>query len=211
MQLDREIIVRAALQVLDRIGLDRLSLRRLGEALSVKAPALYWHFKNKRELIETMADTILRDEFPDEPGAPGGDDWKDWVKRRFRRLRAAMLSHREGARVVAGASFGSAPTLARFVDETLSGLVRFGLPVLLARDIEKTCVSFTFGHVIEEQAGPEDLPGAIPWLSKHYPAIASAVAALAASDRGKDEDFEIGLDLVLGIRPDSRAEGRGNP
>ena len=45
--LTREKVVRTALRLLDKVGLDGLTLRKLAAELRVQAPALYWHFKNK--------------------------------------------------------------------------------------------------------------------------------------------------------------------
>ena len=53
--LDREHVVRVALRLLDEAGLDGLTLRRLAAELDVKAPALYWHFANKQDLLDHMA------------------------------------------------------------------------------------------------------------------------------------------------------------
>ena len=49
-KLSRETVIRAALDLLNEVGVDGLSTRRLAERLGVQQPALYWHFKNKREL-----------------------------------------------------------------------------------------------------------------------------------------------------------------
>ncbi|MDF2848837.1 MAG: TetR family transcriptional regulator, partial [Oerskovia sp.] len=58
-RLDRERVVRAALALLDEVGLDGLTLRRLAQDLGVKAPALYWHFASKADLLHEMAATML--------------------------------------------------------------------------------------------------------------------------------------------------------
>ena len=50
-KLSRETVIRAALDLLNEVGVDGLSTRRLAERLGVQQPALYWHFKNKRELL----------------------------------------------------------------------------------------------------------------------------------------------------------------
>ena len=60
-RLDRERVVRAALALLDEVGLDGLTLRRLAQDLGVKAPALYWHVASKADLLHEMAVTMLRD------------------------------------------------------------------------------------------------------------------------------------------------------
>jgi AcrR family transcriptional regulator len=61
MALDRETVVRTGLDVLNDVGLDALTLRKIASELNVQPPALYWHFKSKRDLIDEMATTVLRD------------------------------------------------------------------------------------------------------------------------------------------------------
>lgn len=57
--LSRERLVAAALELINREGLDGLSMRALAEALEVKAASLYWHVRDRRELLELLAEAIL--------------------------------------------------------------------------------------------------------------------------------------------------------
>ena len=54
MALAREDVVWAGLRLLDEVGLDNLSLRKLAKELGIQAPTLYWHFKNKQDLLDEM-------------------------------------------------------------------------------------------------------------------------------------------------------------
>jgi AcrR family transcriptional regulator len=51
--LDRAVIVATALMLLDEVGIDGLSTRRLAAELGIKSASLYWHFKDKAELFPT--------------------------------------------------------------------------------------------------------------------------------------------------------------
>jgi len=55
----QELIVRAALTLLDEVGLEGLTMRRLATALKIQAPSLYWHFPKKQALLDGMADDIF--------------------------------------------------------------------------------------------------------------------------------------------------------
>ncbi|HEY9291632.1 MAG TPA: TetR family transcriptional regulator, partial [Microlunatus sp.] len=59
MPLDRQVVIRTALELLDSEGLDGLTLRKIAAALDVKAPALYWHFQSKQQLLDEMATSML--------------------------------------------------------------------------------------------------------------------------------------------------------
>lgn len=55
MPLQRETVARAALQLLDEVGLDGLTMRRLAAYLDIQNPSLYWHFTKKQELLNCIA------------------------------------------------------------------------------------------------------------------------------------------------------------
>lgn len=57
--LDRNLISRTALLLIDEQGIEQLSMRKLGAALGVEAMALYHHFSNKAELVDGILNTLL--------------------------------------------------------------------------------------------------------------------------------------------------------
>lgn len=57
-RLSRETVAEGALALLDAEGLDALTIRKLAESLGVTPMALYWHFKNKEELLTGIADRL---------------------------------------------------------------------------------------------------------------------------------------------------------
>ncbi|HEX6836091.1 MAG TPA: helix-turn-helix domain-containing protein, partial [Polyangia bacterium] len=52
MALSREDVLAGAMRLLDEVGLDALTMRRLAEELDVQAGAIYYHFKDKQELLD---------------------------------------------------------------------------------------------------------------------------------------------------------------
>ena len=44
--------------MLNKEGLDQLSIRRLADLLGIRTASLYWHIKDKAELIQLLADSI---------------------------------------------------------------------------------------------------------------------------------------------------------
>jgi TetR/AcrR family tetracycline transcriptional repressor len=57
-RLSRETVVDGALALTDAEGLEGLTIRRLATHLGVTPMALYWHFKNKEELLDALADRL---------------------------------------------------------------------------------------------------------------------------------------------------------
>jgi TetR/AcrR family tetracycline transcriptional repressor len=102
MSLDRAAIVEAALALLDREGIEGLSTRKLAADLGIRGPSLYWHFKNKRELLDHMASSMFRSALPPMP-APGRPfDRRDWLEGGARGIRRVAHSRRDGAAVMTG-------------------------------------------------------------------------------------------------------------
>ncbi|HHK5808629.1 TPA: TetR family transcriptional regulator, partial [Serratia marcescens] len=98
-RLTRETVLRGALALLDDIGIDALSTRRLAQHLGVQSPTLYWHFKNKAELLKAMAETIMLDHREE---VPADIPWHAWVTANAINFRRALLAYRDGARLHAG-------------------------------------------------------------------------------------------------------------
>lgn len=153
-RLERDAIVRAALTVLNREGLSNLTLRRVASELNVQAPAIYWYFKDKTQLIDYMAEAILAERFGDaEPRKPD-EPWQEWLIKSMQEMREAMWSYKDGARVVAGAHLLPAKMLAKLFDLSLQSLTSAGISLSVADILIGVVVHFVFGRVIEEQSGP---------------------------------------------------------
>jgi TetR/AcrR family transcriptional regulator, tetracycline repressor protein len=151
MRLDRELVVRTALRLLDEVGLEGLTVRRLARELDVRAPALYWHFKNKQELLDEMATTMLRDLLEKtEPPGPG-QSWAECMAESARGLRQMMLGYRDGAKVFSG-TYLTDPTLYEPMELALRKLTDAGFSVRDAVRGFFTVYSYTIGFTIEEQA-----------------------------------------------------------
>src|SRR5262249_58847140 len=113
MPLERENVARVALALLDELGLDGLTVRRLAERLGVQNPALYRHFKNKQDLLDAMARTMVADAFAQIGPPATAEHWAEWLADMATRFQRTMLSHHDGARVVglADLSKSDAPTI----------------------------------------------------------------------------------------------------
>jgi TetR/AcrR family tetracycline transcriptional repressor len=95
MALSRDEVVNGALDLLDKVGLEALTMRRLAQALGVQAGAIYWHFKNKQELVDAMADEMMADLL--SPSLTGS--WDEQLAEIARRMAAALLKRRDAARL----------------------------------------------------------------------------------------------------------------
>lgn len=214
-RVDPSDAVRAALEILDERGLEHVTLRQIASKLGIQAPALYWHFKDKQDLVEEMAEAILIEggigkiEPPTDRHA-----WAEWLSESARLLRRALLSHREGARVAAGASYFRARALARLVMLMTRVLKDGGFDTLQAGLGTVTVVDYVWGYVIEEQAGPEidtTPKRELDTMFKHIEKIASPLefdfkAVIVEFDKlSPDKRFDWGLQLIItGLKSSSR-------
>jgi TetR/AcrR family transcriptional regulator, tetracycline repressor protein len=206
MQLSREQVLAAALGLLDEAGLEQLTMRRLAAALGVQNGATYWHFGSKQALLEAMADSLLA-------GLTAGLDtespWTERITGLARRLRRALLSRRDGARLFSAASF-PLPNALAYGEAVIAALGESGLSSRHAAWAADTLTYYVVGHTIEEQLAVA-LPGsghdATARLTgavdpQRHPHMYAALAHIPAPHH--QERFDYGLHLIVnGIRADT--------
>lgn len=151
LPLDRPFIVRQAFAVLNEAGLEGLTLRRLAERLTVKAPALYWHFKSKQDLLDEMATTVLRESMEKSAVVEATKPWKNWATAYYQCLRKTLLQYRDGAKMFSGTYLTDAELFAP-MEASLRRLVDAGFTLRQAVVGLGALYSYTIGFVIEEQA-----------------------------------------------------------
>ncbi|OIJ64199.1 TetR/AcrR family transcriptional regulator C-terminal domain-containing protein [Streptomyces mangrovisoli] len=198
--LDRKRVADTALKLLNETGLDGLTLRAIATALDVKAPALYWHFKDKQALLDEMATEMYRRMVAGAVLDPA-DTWVRRLTVMNRSLRAALLGYRDGARVFSGSRFTGVDHAVE-MEQNLALLTGAGFTLVQAVRATTTAYSYTIGFVVEEQAvkplpdertAGYDLDERARLLAR-FPL--SAEAGTELFDR-HDEGFEEGLALIV--------------
>ncbi|MFC0598824.1 TetR/AcrR family transcriptional regulator [Streptomyces palmae] len=212
--LSRERVVEAAFVVLDRQGLDGLSMRQVAAELGVAVSALYAHVNSKDDLLELMYARLF-DGFrvPD----PDPERWQELVRDYARFGRQRLLAHRDMARI----SMAHAPFTAELLPhvEALLALFRTaGLPDRIAAEAGDLISTYIDGFVLEEgvwqdRAGRHDGDGASPDRPEGHQMVddmQSYFASLPAEDfphlralaglmvtESADERFDVGLEIIL--------------
>jgi TetR/AcrR family tetracycline transcriptional repressor len=100
--LSRGRLTAAGLEVLQEQGLDGLTMRTLADRLGVKAASLYWHVRDRRELIELLATSLLAQV---EPSAPDGaatmnESWRPEVVAAAASLSSMLQRYRDARRLL---------------------------------------------------------------------------------------------------------------
>lgn len=161
--ISRESAVAAALELVDDVGLDGLTLRGLAQKLGVQAPALYWHFASKQDLLDEMGTQLWRDvqrsatapqrtaNVSQDSAASSPADWRTGMRSFAVALRGVLLSHRDGAKLFSG-TYLTDVTVLEAQEEPLAELVSAGFALEAAVDASNVLYSWVVGTTIEEQA-----------------------------------------------------------
>ncbi|WP_224370742.1 TetR/AcrR family transcriptional regulator C-terminal domain-containing protein [Hyalangium versicolor] len=206
MRIQRDQVVKAALELLDEEGLEGVTMRKLAQRLNIQAPSLYWHFTNKQTLLDGMADALLE---PVARGLKPRARWDAVLAQVAGELRQALRSHRDGARVYAGTFTVTENTLR--VSEAMIGALRgVGATSRVAAWGSFSIVDYVLGFTIEEQAlDPRSNPEAVKLHERRkefssfsadaYPNVMASLKDI--TDEDFDARFVFGLErLIAGLK-----------
>ncbi|GAA4611878.1 TetR family transcriptional regulator ActII [Actinoallomurus liliacearum] len=208
--LTREAILDAALRVLDREGLEGLSMRRVSDELGTGPASIYGHVRNKDELLQ-----LLHERVTDEIRLPEPDPsrWYEQLEELAGQMRGLMNHHRDIARISLG-RIPSGPTIARFTEWLFQLLTPVGIPDQTIAYLGDVFGLYVGAFAFEEGLGVaspigEDLPpdqimdmfrGYLQSLpADRFPHVHRMADALFDTDF--DARFTFGIDLLLrGLR-----------
>ena len=95
MALTKDFIIGRSIEILNRDGIDGLTMRLLAKELNIKAPSLYWHFSDKAELFAAISEKLCeRMDLPERTAAPS-----ELLTYIFSRFREILLSVRDSVYV----------------------------------------------------------------------------------------------------------------
>ncbi|HET7472174.1 MAG TPA: TetR/AcrR family transcriptional regulator [Candidatus Limnocylindrales bacterium] len=148
LTLDR--ILEAALRIADAEGLDALSMRRLGSELGAGATSLYWHVRNKDELLDLLVDRVIGEMLAEiEPA----DGWRAQMGAAARTARRVLVRHRHLAPV-----FGSRPTFGpnalQAIELVVGQLRAAGFDDLTASLGANAVITWASGYAVFEARDP---------------------------------------------------------
>jgi AcrR family transcriptional regulator len=90
--LDRELIVREALQLIDRDGAQGLSMRTLAHQLGAAPMALYRHVSGREDLLEAVV-ALLLDEVRDDLDIELAKTWQGYLQSLAHAIRRIAVDH----------------------------------------------------------------------------------------------------------------------
>ena len=196
--LSADGIFRAALALVDAEGLEALTMRRLAADLGVATMSLYGHVPNKDDLLTGLVNLATAEITLPPPDTPPWDALRTII-REFRRV--ALVHPNLVPLIVRQPPTGAAPLYT--LEAALDAMCRAGLDAASAVRVYRVTASYAIGFVslecggffepvdpsAGEQVAPVDL-GALP-------RVVEMAAELA--DWNADEEFEAGLDILIGV------------
>ena len=216
--LSRDRVLRAAVALADKAGIESLSMRRLAEELGVVPMALYNHVANKEELLDGMIDVVVGE--IDPPVARAG--WKSAVRQRILSARRALLRHPWASRVMESKN-NPTPVVLAYMDSMIGLFRAGGFSVNLTHHVMHTIGSRVLGFTQElfndsRTVDPEMQEVMLREMGSKFPNV-NAIA-MAASHEGESVvgpgcddqyEFEFALDLLLNgferLRRDQEVNG----
>lgn len=205
-------MLRTALELADRDGIESLSMRKLGRELGVEAMSLYNHIADKDDLLDGLADIVVGEiEVPSI-----GDDWKAAQRRRAVSVREMLARHPWAGRLIESRTNPS-PARSRYPEAVVGSLRQAGFSVEMAIHAFFTLDSYIYGWAVQEQNLPSGTPDELVDVAQtilrtlpatEYPYLNEVIVehVLKLGFNYVDE-FEFGLDLILDGLGQIRAGG----
>jgi TetR/AcrR family tetracycline transcriptional repressor len=192
----------AALRLVDREGLEGLTVRALAQELGVGTMTLYWYVADKNEVLDLIGDRLLAEVPLPDPDV----DWRVSVRQGSTAVRTTFLRHgRAVAILVDRGALG--PSALRLLESMLGILRSAGFTDKDAVDAYVTISNFVTGYCSYETSGPNaagragessqvmsNYMNALPPGS--YPNVAATAQIMFTADR--DARFQFGLDCLIG-------------
>ena len=200
--LTRERVLQAAVRRADEGGIESLSMRKLGQELGVEAMALYHHFANKDDLVDSMVDLVFGEiELP-----PTGGDWRTAMRQRAIAVRDALQRHRWAIGLMESRR-RPGPANLRHHDAVIGSLRAGGFDIAMAAHAYSLLDSYIYGFALTKMNLPfetsDDVAEVAESMLEPFPADEYPYMVEILTDHvmkpGYDygEEFEYGLDLIL--------------
>ena len=205
-------ILGAAMGLLDEEGIDGLSMRKLAGRLDAGATSLYWHVKNRDELVVLLIDAVYGEiELPEDVTA---ETWRDAAREFARNTRATAGRHPWLVSVLDQLVLAHlGPNVSRLADRMLAVFQTAGFELQEAERALNTLLAYITGVSIgeaafhtslarqgtTEQEWLEEEGRIVDEMASELPRLREVADGYRNADvqAKMDEDFEYGLDRVL--------------
>ncbi len=198
--LTRKRVLRTAIKLADKQGIESLSMRKLAQALGVEAMSLYNHVASKEDVLDGIVDIVV-----EEIEVPAiGADWQAAMRQRASSAHSVLLRHPwVSMLIVSRVNIG--PAMLRYVNATIGCLYEAGFSYKMADHVWNAIDSYLYGFTIQELNFPFD-PAEYADVASNYLSLvpydkypylnALAQQVIDGTHHGL-HDFEFGFELLL--------------
>ena len=203
-RLSKERVLRTAVALADREGLESLSMRKLADELGSGAMSLYHYVPNKEQLLDGIVDIVFGEIEP-----PSTDvDWKTAMRKRAISTREALRRHPWAIGLMEGRT-NHGPANLRLHDAVLGCLRAAGFSLEMTVHAYSVQDAYIYGFALQEQdMSPEsadDFAAEAQRQMREYEAVLARYPHLVevvgghVAEAGYDyeSEFLFGLDLIL--------------
>ncbi len=201
--LSRDRILRAAIDLADREGIESLSMRKLGQELGVEAMSLYNHVANKDEILLGIADIVGSEIYL--PSTRSG--WRTAMRRRAISARDAFSRHPWASGLMEARIDPPVPATLRQHNAMIGSLRAKGFSIGAAAHAFSVLDCYIYGWAGQEVTLPFDTPDEVGGLAEaslaqlprdEYPHIVEMITEhILKPGYSYAAEFEFGLDLIL--------------
>ncbi len=203
-RLNRQAVLHAGIELADDVGIDGFTMRTLAQGLGVVPMALYKHVANKEDLLDGMVDIVWGE--VTEPGAERG--WKRSLRERAVSLRAALTRHRWAIGLME-AHGRPGPESLRQHNAMMGCLRESGFSFRTTVHVTSALDAYVYGFALQQKTLSFETPeesaevaaatheGQGAEAAELYPYLMEVVVELARSGYDYDEEFAVGLDVLL--------------
>ena len=210
--LSKDRVLRAAVELADKTGIETLTMRNLAHDLGVEAMSLYYHVANKEEMLDGMVEAIIG-EIGEVAGGferlAEGTDWKTAMRHRILSAREVMTRHQWAPGVLETRTTMS-PSLLHYFDSLLGVFVHGGFSYDLAHHAMHTLGSRALGFnqelFVPDDQGPTDdeNEAMLAEMASQLPFLTGMMMEIVHDDPDStlgwcddQTEFTFGLDLIL--------------
>jgi len=197
-------VLRAAVALVQRDGIESLSMRKLADEVGAGAMSLYHHVPNKEQLLDGMIDIVFSEIEP----PPTDVDWKTAMRKRAVSTREALARHRWAVGLMEGRT-SHGPANLRLHDAVLGCLREAGFSLEMTVHAYSVLDAYIYGFALQEtdmSSETADDFAAEAQRQMHeyeavladYPHVVEVVGGYVAK-AGYDyaTEYLFGLDLIL--------------
>lgn len=203
-RLTLDQIIKRAVQIADKDGIESLSMRKLASQLNVEAMSLYHHVRSRETLLDHMVDSVFS-----ELSSQGYSKEQSWQKLMFNgsvRMRKVLLSHPWAVGLLDSRQ-NPGPATLQYQNDRLGKLRSAGFTIEMAAHAVALQDSYIYGFVLQELALPfengvdikdqlHDLQGSMP--DGQYPFLEEMIREqVLKKNYSFSNEFEFGLKLLI--------------